>query len=169
MPPKRRVNDGVLDGKGGGNWGPPTRHLGRKRAGRVVGGVQRPAPYPTGRVAIAEIIKYSRDGGYLIPKAPFYRLCQEIVGNLELGQRFRWQRHQQKNDLRPAEATHVLTDCVRPMRPVHPDRPPDVFSHPMRLVPPNAFIPPPMHPARLLRPPSFPTPPSSFPSSTSLV
>ena len=92
MPPKRRVNDGVLGGKGGGNWGPPTRHLGRKRAGRVVGGVQRPARYPSGRVAMAEIIKYSRDGGYLIPKAPFYRLCQEIVGDLELGQRFRWQR-----------------------------------------------------------------------------
>jgi len=52
--------------------------------------------------------------------------------------------HQQKNDLHPAEATHVWTDCVRPMRPVRPDSPPDVFSHPMRLVPPNALIPPPI-------------------------
>ena len=79
------------------------------------------------------------------------------------------QAHQQKNDLRPADATCVQMDWVRHMRPVRPDRPPDVFSHPKRLVPPNALIPPPMHPARLLRPPSVPTPPSSFPSSTALV
>ena len=92
MPPKRRVNDGILGCKGSGNWGPPTRHLGRKRAGRVVGGVQQPAQYPTGRVAIAEIIKYRRDGGYLIPKAPFYGLCQEIVSDLALEQQFHWQR-----------------------------------------------------------------------------
>jgi histone H3/H4 len=92
MPPKRRANDGILGRKGGGNWGPPTRYLGRKRAGRVVSGVQQPARYPTGRVAMAEIIKYRRDGGYLIPKAPFYRLCQEIVSDLALEQQFRWQR-----------------------------------------------------------------------------
>ena len=41
---------------------------------------------------MAEIIKYRRDGGYLIPKAPFYRLCQEIVADLVLEQQFRWQR-----------------------------------------------------------------------------
>ena len=64
---------------------------------------------------------------------------------------------------------YVQTDCVCPMRPVCPDRPPDVFSHPMRQVPPNAHIPPPMHPVRLLRPPSVLTHPSSFPSSTALV
>jgi len=92
MPPKRRANDGILGRKGGGNWGPPTRHLCRKRAGRVVGGVQQPARYPTGRVAMAEIIKYCRDSGYLIPKGPFYRLCQEIVSDLALEQQFRWQR-----------------------------------------------------------------------------
>jgi len=92
MPPKRRANDGILGRKVGGNWGPPTRHLGRKRAGRVVGGVQQPALYPTGRVAKAEIIKYCSDGAYLIPKAPFYRLCQEIVSHLALEQQFRWQR-----------------------------------------------------------------------------
>jgi len=92
MPPKRCANDGILGRKGGGNWGPPTRHLGWKRAGRVVGGVQQPARYPTGRVAMAEIIKYRRDGGYLIPKASFYRLCQEIVSDLALEQQFRWQR-----------------------------------------------------------------------------
>ena len=91
MPPKRRANDGFFGRKGGGNWGPPTRHLGRKRAERVVGGVQQPARYPTGRVAMAEIIKYRRDGGYLIPKAPFYRLCQEM-SDLALAQQFRWQR-----------------------------------------------------------------------------
>jgi len=92
MPPKRRANDGILGRKGGGNWGPPTRHLGWKRAGRVVGGVQPLARYPTGRVAMAEIIKYRRDRGYLIPKAPFYSLCQEIVSGLALEQQFHWQR-----------------------------------------------------------------------------
>ena len=55
-------------------------------------GVQQPARYPTGRVAMAEIIKYRRDGGYLIPKAPFYRLCQVIVSDLALEQQFCWQR-----------------------------------------------------------------------------
>jgi len=77
--------------------------------------------------------------------------------------------HDQKNDLRQADATRVRTDCIRPMRHVRPDRLLDVFSDPMRLVPPNPVIPPPMHPAPLLRPPSIPTPPSSFPSSTALV
>jgi len=88
MPPKRRANDGILSRKGGGNWGPPTRHLGRKRAGRVVGGIQQPARYPTSRVVMAEIIKYCPDGGYLIPKAPFDHLCQEIVSDLALDQQF---------------------------------------------------------------------------------
>lgn len=92
MPPKSRANEGILGSKGGGNWGPPTRHLGKKKAGKVVNGVQRPARYPAGRLAMAEIIKYRRDGGYLIPKAPFYRLCQEIVSGLPLQQRLRWQR-----------------------------------------------------------------------------
>ena len=57
-----------------------------KRAGRVVGGVQQPARYPTGRVAMAEIMKYRRHGRYLIPKAPFYPLCQELVSDLVLEQ-----------------------------------------------------------------------------------
>ena len=109
MPPKRRVNDGVLGGKGGGKWGPLTRHPGRKRAGRVVSGVERPARYPSSRVAMAEIIKYSLDGGYLIPKAPFYRLCQEIVGDLELGQRFLWQRSAVKCLQVAAEEFMVMT------------------------------------------------------------
>jgi len=39
-----------------------------------------------------EIIKYRRDGGYLIPKAPFFCLCQEVVSGLALEQQFRWQR-----------------------------------------------------------------------------
>jgi len=90
MPPKRHANDGILGRKGGGNWGPQTRHLGRKRARRVVSGVQPPAQYPTGRVAMAEIIKYRRDGGYLIPKARFYCPCQEIVSDLALEQQFHW-------------------------------------------------------------------------------
>ena len=41
---------------------------------------------------MAEIIKYRRDGRYLRPKAPFYRLCQKIVSDLALKQQFRWQR-----------------------------------------------------------------------------
>ena len=40
---------------------------------------------------MAEIIKYRRDGGYLIPKAPFYRLCQEIVSDLAPERQFHWQ------------------------------------------------------------------------------
>jgi len=92
MPPKSRANNGILGRKGGGNWGPPTEHLGRKIARRVVGRVQQPARYPTGRVTMAEIINYRRDGGYLIPEAPFYRLCQEIVLDLALEQQFRWWR-----------------------------------------------------------------------------
>ena len=71
---------------------PPTRHLGSKRAGRVVSWVLPPARCPSGRVVMAEIIKYSLDGGYLIPKAPLKHLCQEIVGDLELWQRFCSQR-----------------------------------------------------------------------------
>jgi len=92
MPPKRSGNPSILDQKGGGGWGPPTRHFGRKRAGRVVNGVQRPARYPNGRVAMAEIIKYRQYGGYLMPKAPFYWVCQEIVADLTFEQRFRWQK-----------------------------------------------------------------------------
>lgn len=72
---------------------PPNRIIGaRKKKGRIVNGVQMPARYPPGRVAMEEIVKYRRDGGYLIPKAPFYRLCQEIVGSLAFDQQFRWQR-----------------------------------------------------------------------------
>ncbi|CUS08850.1 unnamed protein product [Tuber aestivum] len=80
-----------LGGKGGGNWGPPTSNLGRKKAGPVVDGVKKAARYPPGRVADAEIIKYQKDGGYLIPKAPFNRLCREIVSDLPLDQRLRLQ------------------------------------------------------------------------------
>jgi len=41
---------------------------------------------------MVEIIKYRRDGWYLILKAPFYRLCQEIVSDLALEQQFRGER-----------------------------------------------------------------------------
>ncbi|RPA88364.1 hypothetical protein L873DRAFT_1726425, partial [Choiromyces venosus 120613-1] len=92
MPPKNRKTDSILGPKGGGNWGQPTARLGHKKASRVVNGVQRPARYPAGRLAMAEIVKHRRDGGYLVPKAPFYRLCQEIVAVLPLQQRLRWQR-----------------------------------------------------------------------------
>jgi len=58
---------------------------------RVVGGVQKPARYPTGMVGMAEIIMSRRDGGYLIPNGPFYHLCQEIVSDLTLEAQLRWQ------------------------------------------------------------------------------
>jgi len=92
MPPKRRANDSILVRNGDGNWGHPTWHLGQQRAGRVVGRVQQLARDPTGRVAMVEIINYRRDGGYLIPKALFYRLSQEMVSDLALEQQFPWQR-----------------------------------------------------------------------------
>ena len=41
---------------------------------------------------MAQIIKYRCEGGYLIPKAPFFPLCQEIMSGLALEQQFRWQR-----------------------------------------------------------------------------
>jgi len=41
---------------------------------------------------MADIIKYRRDGGYLIPNPPFYRLCQEIVSDLTHEQQFCWQK-----------------------------------------------------------------------------
>ena len=57
----------------------------------MVGGVQQLAGYLTGRVAMAEIIKYRRHGGYLIPNELFFLLCQEILSDLALEQQFRWQ------------------------------------------------------------------------------
>jgi len=82
MPPKLHAKDGILGHKGGGHCGSSTQHLGRKIDGSVVGAVQQPARYPTGRVAMAEIIMYRRDSGYLIQKDPFYPLCQEIGSDL---------------------------------------------------------------------------------------
>ena len=41
---------------------------------------------------MAKIIKYTRNGAYLIPKGLFYCLYQDIVGDWELRQRFSWQR-----------------------------------------------------------------------------
>jgi len=92
MPPKCCANDGIWGRKGGGNCGPPTQHRGRKRPGRVVVGVPRPDRYPTSGVALSEIFKYHRHGGYLILKAPFHRLCEEIGSDWALEQQFRWQR-----------------------------------------------------------------------------
>jgi len=92
MAPQRRTKESILGGKGGGSWGPAMGNLGRKKAGRKVNGVQRPARYPPGGRGMAEIIKYCRDGGYLIPKAPFYRLVQEIVAGMSLPQTVCWQR-----------------------------------------------------------------------------
>ncbi|KAG0137908.1 hypothetical protein HOY82DRAFT_644951 [Tuber indicum] len=41
---------------------------------------------------MAEIIKYRRDGGYLISKVPFYHFCQDIVVGLTHEQRLCWLR-----------------------------------------------------------------------------
>ena len=43
MPSKRRLNNSILGDKGSSSWGLPMRYLGRKRAGRVVSGVQQPS------------------------------------------------------------------------------------------------------------------------------
>ena len=77
--------------------------------------------------------------------------------------------HEQKIDLCQADAPRFWTGCIRPMCPVCPNRPLDIFSHPMRLVSPNDLISPPMHSAYMLQLPSVPTSPSSFPSSTDHV
>jgi len=92
MPPNRPTNDGILGHKRGGNWRPPALQVGPKRAWRVVGGVQEPAQYLTRRAARANIIKYHRNGRYLIPRAPFCCLCYEIVSDLALQQLFCWPR-----------------------------------------------------------------------------
>jgi len=109
MPPKHCANDCILGRKGGGNCGPPTWHVVQQIGGRVVGGVHQPALYPTGRVAMAEIIKYRQDRQYLIPKARFFRLCQEIVSGLALEQQFRWQRSAVESLQLAAEECLVMT------------------------------------------------------------
>jgi len=58
---------------------------------------------------MAEIIKYRRDGGYLIPNALFYRLCQEIVSDWALEQHFRWQRSAVESLQVAAEGFLVMT------------------------------------------------------------
>ncbi|PUU82486.1 hypothetical protein B9Z19DRAFT_1120701 [Tuber borchii] len=74
-----RENHSLLGPKGGRNWGPPTRNLAACevscRQGCNDGNLKVPPEW-----------------GYLIPKAPFYRLCQEIVADLTLEQQFHWQR-----------------------------------------------------------------------------
>ncbi|KAG0643486.1 hypothetical protein HOY80DRAFT_1092260 [Tuber brumale] len=92
MTPKNRAKEGILGSKWGGNWQLAKRHQGKKKTGRVVNRAQCTVRYPVGRLAMAEIIKYRRDGGYLISKAPLYHLRQEIVYNLSLQQQWRWQR-----------------------------------------------------------------------------
>jgi len=77
------------------SWAARVVEIGGPQLGILVGkelGVQQLARYPTGRVAMAEIIKYGCESGYLIPKASFYCLCQEIVSDLALEHQFRWQR-----------------------------------------------------------------------------
>jgi len=58
---------------------------------------------------MAENIKYRRHGGYLIPKAPFYRLCQEIVSDLALEQPIRWQTSAVESLMVVAEQFRVMT------------------------------------------------------------
>jgi len=58
---------------------------------------------------MAEIIKYHREGGYLIPKAPYYCLCQEIVSDVALEQQFRWQRSAVECLQRAVEEFLVMT------------------------------------------------------------
>ena len=55
----------------------------------MVNGVQRPAQYTPGKRVDVAITKYQFEGGYLIPKASFYRLCQEIISKVVFGPGFR--------------------------------------------------------------------------------
>jgi len=52
---------------------------------------------------MAEIIVYCREGGYLLPKAPFYCIGQEIVAGMALPQIFHWQKA-------AAEGLQVVTE-----------------------------------------------------------
>ena len=92
MPPKKQANESLLGPKAGRGWGPATKKVGRKRAGKMVNGVQRPARYAPGKRVDAEIAKYQSDGGYLIPKVSFYRLCQEIISKVAFHPGFRIQK-----------------------------------------------------------------------------
>jgi len=58
---------------------------------------------------MAENIKYRRHGGYLILKAPFCCLCQEIVSDLALEQQIRWQTS-------AVESLMVVAELFRVMR-----------------------------------------------------
>jgi len=83
-----------LGTKGGGNWGPAIP-AGRRPQGvpGAPGEIRRPARWKPGEVAMAEIIKYQKDGGYLIPKAAFARLVMKICREQALGGNvIRWQR-----------------------------------------------------------------------------
>ena len=55
----------------------------------MVNGVQRPAQYAPGKRVDAAIAKYQSEAGSLIPKASFYRLCQEIISKVAFRPGFR--------------------------------------------------------------------------------
>ena len=64
--------------KGGGGFGPVTR--GSKKLGipNPKENVGQPGGWRVGDRARLEVVKYQRDGGYLIPKVAFLRLVREV-------------------------------------------------------------------------------------------
>ncbi len=54
---------------------------GRRRQRKSTGGVKKPHRYRPGTVALREIRRYQKSTELLIAKAPFSRLCREIMVN----------------------------------------------------------------------------------------
>jgi histone H3/H4 len=85
----------LLGGKGGGDWGKvdiAKSRLARGRPGqgpatRAIGSGR----YRRGDIAAMEVEKYQRDGGYLLPRAAFLRLVQEITQEVS-SEEHRWER-----------------------------------------------------------------------------
>jgi len=69
---------------------------------------------------MVEIIKYRRDGGYLIPKAAFYRICPEIVAALTLEQLFPW--HQSAVECLQVVADELLVMLMTSRLHYHPNK-----------------------------------------------
>ena len=69
----------------------PRKALATKAAQRSApssGGIRKPQRWRPGTVALREIRKYQKSTDWLIRKAPFQRLCREIVQDMGLDVRF---------------------------------------------------------------------------------
>jgi len=74
MPPRRKCNTDESWKKSGGGFGPIKK--GNRRLGIVI--PPKPGRLKSGDRAALEVKKYQKDGGHLIPRAPFNRLAREI-------------------------------------------------------------------------------------------